>query len=213
MNEVCSSTPNSRIGCPLIMSCVPLASPCRSTTPRPGGKRAESAGSRRGPCGPACRAKAGWRGDLGGCRTVEGCRSHSSRRTRVPASLWLIYPNQHWFPYLAFSPSSEFQNGPIHASPEENGRHVYRRWTSGECGRLARDALSDSRRTEVFPSFRQERLAARLREEHVAAGGRDLADHREPMALALCGGRVPGEERLDRIGSDGREELIVSAVV
>src|SRR5207245_9127392 len=149
---------------------------------------------------------------LWGSRSLGGCPSQSPMRTRVPASLWLIYPNQHWVPYLACSPSSEFQNGPIHAVREENGRNVYRGWTSGECGRLARDALSDSRRTEVFPSFRQERLAARLREEHVAAGGRDLADYREPVALALCGVRVPREERLDRIGSEGSAEIIVSAI-
>src|SRR2546428_11758964 len=87
---------------------------------------------------------AGWRGDRGGCRTVGACRSRSSRRTRVPASLWLIYPNQHWFPYLAFSPSSEFQNGPIHAAPEENERDIYGGWTSVECGPPARGRLIGS---------------------------------------------------------------------
>src|SRR3989442_15518679 len=73
--------------------------------------------------------------------------------------------------------------------------------------------LSNPGRTEVFPALGQERLLPAFRHEDVAAGRRDLADHREPSTLMQGRFRIPLEDRLDRIGPNRREEFVVASII
>src|SRR6266540_2083299 len=67
--------------------------------------------------------------------------------------------------------------------------------------------------TEVLPALVQERFHARFRDEDVSAGGRDLADHREPVPLRWPRLRVPLEDGLDRVRADRGDQLVVAPVV
>src|SRR5437867_10514397 len=122
---------------------------------------------------------------------------------------------------ILFVPSTGFQSsatfpiafpGGSRTSRISGSEIIVRRYTGPTGLKHFASELSNPGRTEVLPALRQERLLPGFRHKGVAAGRRDLPDHREPSTISQGRFRIPLEHRLDRIGTNRRDEFVVASV-
>src|SRR6059036_305883 len=123
---------------------------------------------------------------------------------------------------ILFVPSTGFQSsatfpiafpGGSRTSRISGSEIIIRRYTGPIGLKHFASELSNPGRTEVFPALRQERFPPGFRHQHVPASRGDFADDREPSTISQGRFRIPLEHRLNRIGTNRRDEFVVASVV